>query len=29
MLILSTLLGMYMMMSSGSFLMFFIGLEMA
>ena len=29
MLILSTLLGMYMMMSSGSFLMFFLGLEMA
>ena len=28
-LILSTLLGMYMMMSSGSFLMFFLGLEMA
>ena len=29
MLILSTLLGMFMMMSSGSFLMFFLGLEMA
>ena len=29
MLILSTLLGMYMMLSSGSFLMFFLGLEMA
>jgi NADH-quinone oxidoreductase subunit N len=29
MLVLSTLLGMYMMMSSGSFLMFFLGLEMA
>ena len=29
MLILSTLLGMYMIMSSGSFLMFFLGLEMA
>ena len=29
MLILSTLLGMYMMMSSGSFLLFFLGLEMA
>ena len=29
MLLLSTLLGMYMMMSSGSFLMFFLGLEMA
>ena len=29
MLIISTLLGMYMMMSSGSFLMFFLGLEMA
>jgi len=29
MLILCTLLGMYMMMSSGSFLMFFLGLEMA
>lgn len=28
-LILSTLLGMYVMMSSGSFLMFFLGLEMA
>jgi len=28
-LIMSTLLGMYMMMSSGSFLMFFLGLEMA
>ena len=28
-LILSTLLGMYMMMSSGHFLMFFLGLEMA
>ena len=28
-LVLSTLLGMYMMMSSGSFLMFFLGLEMA
>jgi len=28
-LILSTLLGMYMMLSSGSFLMFFLGLEMA
>lgn len=29
MLVLSTLLGMYMMMSSGHFLMFFLGLEMA
>ena len=29
MLLLSTLLGMYMMLSSGSFLMFFLGLEMA
>ena len=29
MLVLSTLLGMYMMMSSGNFLMFFLGLEMA
>ena len=29
MLLLSTLLGMFMMMSSGSFLMFFLGLEMA
>jgi NADH-quinone oxidoreductase subunit N len=29
MLIISTLLGMYMMMSSGNFLMFFLGLEMA
>ena len=29
MLILSTLLGMFMMMSSGSFLLFFLGLEMA
>ena len=29
MLIVSTLLGMYMMMSSGNFLMFFLGLEMA
>jgi NADH-quinone oxidoreductase subunit N len=29
MLILSTLLGMFMMMSSGNFLMFFLGLEMA
>ncbi len=29
MLILSTLLGMYMMMSSGHFLLFFLGLEMA
>ncbi len=29
MLVLSTLLGMYMMMSAGSFLMFFLGLEMA
>lgn len=29
MLILSTLLGMFVMMSSGSFLMFFLGLEMA
>ena len=29
MLIVSTLLGMYMMMSSGHFLMFFLGLEMA
>ncbi len=29
MLVLSTLLGMYMMMSSGSFLMFFLGLETA
>ena len=29
MLLLSTLLGMYMMMSSGSFLLFFLGLEMA
>ena len=29
MLAISTLLGMYMMMSSGSFLMFFLGLEMA
>ncbi len=29
MLVISTLLGMYMMMSSGSFLMFFLGLEMA
>mgnify|MGYP002624006635 CR=1 FL=1 len=29
MLVLSTLLGMYMMMSCGSFLMFFLGLEMA
>lgn len=29
MLILSTLLGMYVMMSSGSFLLFFLGLEMA
>ena len=29
MLVLSTLLGMYMMMSSGSFLIFFLGLEMA
>ena len=29
MLILSTLLGMYVMMSSGHFLMFFLGLEMA
>lgn len=29
MLIISTLLGMYMMMSSGHFLMFFLGLEMA
>jgi len=29
MLVLSTLLGMYIMMSSGSFLMFFLGLEMA
>jgi len=29
MLIISTLLGMFMMMSSGSFLMFFLGLEMA
>ena len=29
MLVLSTLLGMYTMMSSGSFLMFFLGLEMA
>ena len=29
MLILSTLLGMFMMLSSGSFLMFFLGLEMA
>ena len=29
MLVLSTLLGMYVMMSSGSFLMFFLGLEMA
>ena len=29
MLIISTLLGMYVMMSSGSFLMFFLGLEMA
>lgn len=28
-LVISTLLGMYMMMSSGSFLMFFLGLEMA
>ena len=28
-LVLSTLLGMYMMMSSGHFLMFFLGLEMA
>ena len=28
-LVLSTLIGMYMMMSSGSFLMFFLGLEMA
>ncbi len=28
-LVLSTLLGMYVMMSSGSFLMFFLGLEMA
>ena len=29
MLVISTLLGMYMMMSSGHFLMFFLGLEMA
>ena len=29
MLILSTLLGMFMMMSAGSFLLFFLGLEMA
>ena len=29
MLMMSTLLGMFMMMSSGSFLMFFLGLEMA
>ena len=29
MLILSTLLGMYIMMSSGNFLLFFLGLEMA
>ena len=29
MLVLSTLLGMYMMMSSGNFLLFFLGLEMA
>jgi len=29
MLLVSTLLGMYMMMSSGNFLMFFLGLEMA
>ena len=29
MLIISTLLGMYMMMSSGNFLLFFLGLEMA
>ena len=29
MLVVSTLLGMYMMMSSGHFLMFFLGLEMA
>ena len=29
MLLLSTLLGMYMMLSAGSFLMFFLGLEMA
>ena len=29
MLVLSTLLGMYVMMSSGSFLLFFLGLEMA
>ena len=29
MLVLSTLLGMYIMMSAGSFLMFFLGLEMA
>ena len=29
MLVLSTLLGMYMMMSAGHFLMFFLGLEMA
>ena len=28
-LVISTLLGMYMMMSSGHFLMFFLGLEMA